>query len=261
MTALTTGRAGVNALLRRYLVWRVGWPWYLIALFGVPAGFLAVSSLALGRIPIQTIIEQWPKLLALLPLVLISGLMIGALGEELGWRGFALPRLQRRFGALWASLILGVLWAGWHVPLFTLAEWKGSIAVPTLAMAYFSWVVPVTVIITWIYNNVRGSLLIITLFHGALNATVGLVALGLLVIPDTLYFQAILYGVVALALIALTRGRLSYDGEEAARRLSERPAPEIARRGRRLGWVAVGAVVVLVSLWAIANVIYTLAGL
>lgn len=86
-------------------------------------------------------------------------------GEEIGWRGYALPRLQARHGALIASLIIGVVWGFWHVPKFLMA---GS------AQDYSFWVFLLdttakAILFTWVYNNTKSSLLLVTLFHAAIN--------------------------------------------------------------------------------------------
>src|SRR5215467_8281762 len=117
MTAVTQGRAGILQLLRRYILWRVGLRWYLIVLLGVPA-LLLIAVLPLPgafsafRMPA---LSFWPAYLLLYLLFLVFE---GPLGEEPGWRGFALPRLQQRSGPLAGTLLLGALWGLWHLPLF-----------------------------------------------------------------------------------------------------------------------------------------------
>ena len=93
--------------------------------------------------------------------ILVLSLVTGAMGEELGWRGFALPRLQLRFQALGASVVLGLLWGLWHLPLwFTGMGWE------QMPFWLFTWVcVVASVVMTWICNNTRGNMLLITLFH------------------------------------------------------------------------------------------------
>src|SRR5947209_1951293 len=118
VTAITGGTAGVRQLLRRYVLWRVGLRWYLLVLVGVPLIQLAFSSVFLGIAPLTAFIHQWPLYFtSFLPNVLIIGLA-AQLWEEGGWSGFALPRLQQRFGAWRACLILGPLWALFHLPFF-----------------------------------------------------------------------------------------------------------------------------------------------
>lgn len=92
----------------------------------------------------------------------------GPLNEELGWRGFALPALQRQLSPRAASLVVGLFWAVWHLPLFWIpgASQEGLPLVPILAQ-----IVALSVLFTWLYNRTRGSLLLALLFHAALNAT------------------------------------------------------------------------------------------
>jgi membrane protease YdiL (CAAX protease family) len=170
MTGLTEGCAGVRALLRRFLIWRVGVQWYLVILFG-PA-ILGLAAIGLdfvlgGTTPDFSNIEAqrifgtsanpW---IFVVPFFLVDALTNG---EETGWRGFALPRLQARFSALVSSLILGVVWGLWHLPKFWVAgdaESFAPVILDNIAMA---------VLFTWVYNNTNGSLLIVTLFHAAVN--------------------------------------------------------------------------------------------
>jgi hypothetical protein len=197
------------------------------------------------------------------------GLVTGPLGEELGWRGFALPRLQERTGPLAGSLILGVLWAAWHLPLFFIPEWTGSIDPAVLMLAYFSWVVPFAVFMTWVFNHTKGSLITATLLHTALNAAIGLVPMGILLVPNDLFLQAKIYAPLAIVLIIVTRGKLGYttESEVSGPMAAARPeAPALTSssgatpgaRGSLLRKIVIGVVVVLVLAWGVANVVYTL---
>ena len=122
MTAITEGTAGIGHLLRSLVLWRVGFKWYLFALIGLPAimvlsviilpGALSSFQGFAGVAPLPT--------LALFVYIFFLG---GPLGEEPGWRGFALPRLQRRYGPLAGSVILGPLWGCWHLPIFWIPAW------------------------------------------------------------------------------------------------------------------------------------------
>src|SRR3989442_5448011 len=117
MTAVTQRRAGLLQLLRRYVLWRVGIPWYLLVLLGVPALLLIAvlplrGAVSAFRLPA---LSFWPTYLMGYLLYLVA---YGPLFEEPGWRGFALPRLEQRSGPLVGTLLLGVLWGLWHLPLF-----------------------------------------------------------------------------------------------------------------------------------------------
>jgi membrane protease YdiL (CAAX protease family) len=170
----TKGREGVRALLRKLLIWRVGIVWYLFAIFGliliyVPAILLYNRFSGMPAIPILS--ENTPTFsspLELIPQIVLLFLVVGLVnGEELAWRGFALPRLQARYNALTASLILGVIWSIFHLPLFftatgtSQADWSfTNFLVSTIALA---------VLFTWMYNNTRGSVLMAYLLHASAN--------------------------------------------------------------------------------------------
>lgn len=170
MTGLTLGRVGVSGLLKRFLIWRVDWKWYLVAFMLYPAVFLlavlANSALTGRPADFGTVIARGmfgPA--ASLPVFILPFFVIDVItnGEELGWRGYVLVRLQGKYSALVSSLFVGVVWAAWHIPTF-LAPGNtspfGLFAVKILADA---------ILYTWLYNNTRGSLLIVTIFHSAGN--------------------------------------------------------------------------------------------
>jgi uncharacterized protein len=163
--AAESGRSGVRVLLAQVLRWRVRPLWYVAALF-VPALFPAggfLLSLALGDpSPPAPPLQVWRSL----PL-LLTALVIPAILEEVGWRGYALPRLQRRFGALRASLILGVIWAGLHLPLWLLPDF--GFADQSIPL-YVVQVVAFSVVLAWLYNATGGSLLLTGVAHAAINS-------------------------------------------------------------------------------------------
>ncbi len=211
------GRPGVVRLLRRCIQWRVGVIWYLVVLVGIPI------VIVLGTIVVPGALEAFspgllPALLAAYPLqFLIAVLFGGPLGEEPGWRGFALPRLQERHGPLLGTTILGVLWSLWHFPLF----WVGIWNTPTIAnmVMFVVAITALTIIMGWVFNHVAGSLLITILMHASFNTFANKIAapifptqllseLGLL--PLVIGFTA-----TAVVLIAVTRGRLGYGATPA----------------------------------------------
>jgi membrane protease YdiL (CAAX protease family) len=162
MAASTGGWAGVRSLLARVVPSWSSLPWYVAVLIGFPALNLVAARLLapdfLARLP------AWDRLLSLLPLTLITD--TGPLGEEFGWRGFALPRLLKHRRPLAAALILGLIWWGWHLPTFfipALSQYQLSIPlflVNSLALS---------VIMTWLYQRTRGDLLLMILVHVAAN--------------------------------------------------------------------------------------------
>jgi membrane protease YdiL (CAAX protease family) len=161
--AVLHGRQGVRKFLSRLLKARIGLRWYL-AVLALPL----LAPLALGlsilfggsKPPLDTTI------FAVLFGFAFSIFPGSAVGEELGWRGFALPNLQRKHSALRASLVIGVLWGTWHMPLWL----TGNETHPFKFYAPFAvTVVAVSVLCTWMYNSTGGSLLIVVLFHATAN--------------------------------------------------------------------------------------------
>lgn len=209
VTAAIEGRRGVLRMLRRYVHWRAGIGWYLFVLVGIPAIIILATLVVPGAVAsYQPILGS---LLAAYPMAFLLTVFLGGpLGEEPGWRGFALPRLQDRFGPLRGSLLLGVVWAAWHLPLF----WSGVWTPPTVAnvVMFTVMIVALTVIMTWVYNHTAGSLLIMILMHASFNTFANHVAAPLFPAPilDEYGLLPVLIGftVTALVLIAVTRGRL-----------------------------------------------------
>lgn len=172
MTALTLGKGGVVTLLRRFLIWRVGGKWYLAAILLVPSinilGVVLNAALSGQPIDFSTVLAYkifGPS--ANLMVLVLPYLLFDAVtnGEEMGWRGYVLPRLQAKHSALLSSLVLGAIWGLWHLPKFMAPGNTGSFAflmVDTVAKAVF---------LTWLYNNSGGSLLLTTLAHASWNAS------------------------------------------------------------------------------------------
>lgn len=219
VTGVIDGRAGVRRFLGRMVQWRVGLSWYLAALVSFFLVFFAVYGVIYQGAVLAALAQQWPLLLtAFLPGIL-SQLIIPSLGEEPGWRGFALPRLQEQFGPVVASLVLGALHGVWHLPvMFTFV--LGPFSATTL-LTFVLTAVGGTVIYTWIVNHARGSVLIAMLIHAASNsASQFLARLVPADTPKAALAQAlgdnwvvtIAFAVVATVLVIATRGRLGYRG-------------------------------------------------
>jgi membrane protease YdiL (CAAX protease family) len=171
MTGATLGVTGMKALLGRFLIWRVGIVWYAIALLG----YLLIDLAAIGiyaattgqspdfqRVMARQISGPATNLWLFAPAFWLFNVF--ANGEEIGWRGYVLPRLQARHSAWLSSLIVGVFWAVWHIPKYLVAGNSESFALAATTMIARAFVC------TWIYNNTRGSLLLVTLFHASGNA-------------------------------------------------------------------------------------------
>jgi len=159
LTAVINGRAGLKALLARVVHWRVNLRWYGVAmLLPVALGLSAFGlNLLLGApIPAAAQLPPWGTILQ----VLLVQLFLIQVGEELGWRGFALPRLLEGRSALAASLILGLLWLGWHLPAYATGT-ISAIFIPLPLIAAFLY--------TWLYQHTNGSVVIAILFHSLFN--------------------------------------------------------------------------------------------
>lgn len=172
MTGLTLGKDGIVALLKRFLIWRVNWKWFLVAFLLFPAmQFASVLLTAwltgvpadFGNIMVYQVVPLAMNVLLLIVFWFLFEVITN--GEEIGWRGYVLPRLQAKYNALVASLIVGVIWGAWHLPKF--------LGVGASSERSFAWFmvfhVAEAVLYTWLYNNTRGSLLLVTIFHASGN--------------------------------------------------------------------------------------------
>jgi membrane protease YdiL (CAAX protease family) len=210
VTGLLEGRPGVRAFLRRFVVWRVGVRWYLLALVALPL-LVALAGLPLGHAsaqlggPVAAVAGSYLASVAFLAI-------LGGGEEEPGWRGFALPRLQERFGPLVGSVLLGVLWGLWHLPLFVFVPDYNSagrgpagIALTFLAFA-MAGTVGQSLLLTWLFNHTRGSVLLAVLAHASLNAGWLFVAPSRPASITVFLALAVAGAAVAIA----TRGRLGH---------------------------------------------------
>jgi membrane protease YdiL (CAAX protease family) len=209
--AVTEGRPGVGALVRRLGHWRVGFGWYGIAL-GLPFAvhvLTGILTVLLGA-PVPTL-AQLPDWSALALTVLLL-LVVGGQWEEPGWRGYAQPRLEAGRSALAAALLLGVIGIGWHLPLMLtgLIPWSELLVIPAL---FIVW--------AWAYNSTGGSLLIAVLFHLSSNLAGALVP-SLFVGSDAAlgpWLFAGLWCAVALGVILLAGpAQLSANGQNRHQR-------------------------------------------
>jgi membrane protease YdiL (CAAX protease family) len=171
VTGATRGKDGVHALFRKLTIVRVGLGWYFFAIFGLTVMYVVAILLhnLFGYLPDLPILsDKLPHLpplqlvLSVVPMYIVIGLVNG---EELGWRGLALPRLQAKYNALTSSLIIGVIWAIFHLPLFFTVT--GSSQVDWSFVSFLISTVSLSVLYTWMYNNTRGSVLMAYLFHAA----------------------------------------------------------------------------------------------
>jgi membrane protease YdiL (CAAX protease family) len=162
MIATTAGRMGLRQLWQRLTRWRIGWGWYAVGLLPIVL-YVVATAVANGfsstNITLSTITTA---LFSLHAGFFVSLFLRGALGEELGLRGFALPRLQQRMSPFRASLIIGVLWGAWHLPVL--------IGRDVLSIVVFSLLsIGLAMLFTWLFNGSGGSLIPVLLFHASQN--------------------------------------------------------------------------------------------
>lgn len=171
LTGLTTGKEGFRELLSRLFKWRVGPRWYAVAFLTAPLSTVVVifvlSFFSSEFIPG---ILNSDNIITLLIMGLVAGLIVG-LFEELGWTGFAIPRMRRRYSVLTTGLIVGLLWGAWHFLLF----WEGDsfselLPFGLLLARLFSWLPAYRILMIWVYDN-TDSLLVVVLMHATLVAT------------------------------------------------------------------------------------------
>jgi membrane protease YdiL (CAAX protease family) len=150
------GLQGLGRFFRRLALWRAPTVWWLFLILGIPAVVYAGAAIK-GTIGDLFPFSPWYQVLPALALALFLGPI-----EEFGWRGLALPLLQRRFAPFWSGLILGVIWAVWHIPSFLMSGMPQS---SWAVGPYFLGIVAISVILTPFFNAARGSLLIAILYH------------------------------------------------------------------------------------------------
>ncbi len=217
MSGVVAGRAGVKQLLKRIVQWRVGLVWYAFALIGMPLLYIA----SIAAVPGALASFKAPELSTVLlyPVFYVVLLAIGGpLTEEPGWRGFALARLQQRWGPLVGTVILGLMWAAWHLPNYFRPDWaavNGGLSFTGIA-AFAIVAVSMSMIITWAFNHTGGSILIAILIHASLNFSQGLTGDLFPAAKNNEVGPLVALAVVALVIAISTRGKLGYAGPEPA---------------------------------------------
>ncbi|OSY02270.1 CPBP family intramembrane glutamic endopeptidase [Bacillus nitratireducens] len=194
---------------------KVGLKWYLFTLIVIPAAmFLGMVILNWG---IPTFHDLTSKFfITYLISFVVTFFLGGPLPEEIGWRGFALPRLQSKFGPLKATLLLAALWAFWHLPHFLTTAQRGGpgsdLSILYIHLPIFILMcLPISIILTWVYNCNRGNLFIVMLVHASVN-TFSLVQTNSTnpILKNSDLFVGIGLSIVALLILIFTRGSLGY---------------------------------------------------
>jgi len=183
-----SGLEGLRRHLGRALLWRCSWPWYAFLLLGVPLVFFVGSffkgNLAEAAFPFPSA----SAFLAALVFIAIKGPI-----EEFGWRGLALPLLQRKMAPIWAALVIGVIWGLWHTPAFLLSGTEQS---AWSFLPFFMGTIALSVIVTPLFNTSRGSIFLPALFHFMLINPIW---------PDAQPYDTYIFALVAVVIVLLNR--------------------------------------------------------
>ncbi|HSK88349.1 MAG TPA: CPBP family intramembrane glutamic endopeptidase [Anaerolineales bacterium] len=223
VTAIADGRAGLKTFFSRIVRWRVGLKWYAVALFTPAVLYLIAAGLnVLSGASIATGI-QWPAFSEIIAGLLLFSFLMIALGEEPGFRGFALPRLLAGHSAIAAALIFGVLHAIWHVPTFL----GGNVV---LILSTILIIISGAVLNTWMFNHTNGSVFMAMLLHVGIDVVSGDVGLLKLLFSGAdlerqVVWLAAVYVGMAIILPLLTGKELGRKPEAATDMLAaEQPA-------------------------------------
>ena len=189
------GLKGLGKFFQRLFLWRAPFTWWLFLLLGIPAIVYAASAIN-GTFTAAFPFSPWYMVVP----ALLQSLLLGPMGEEFGWRGLALPVLQRRFSPFWASLILGVIWAIWHAPAFAMS------GTPQSAWSFgpfFIGLIAVAMIMTPLFNAGQGSLLIAILYHIQIMNPI---------FPDAQPWDNFLFAIAAVIIVVLNRHQMFQRG-------------------------------------------------
>jgi membrane protease YdiL (CAAX protease family) len=189
------GLKGLGKFFRRLTLWRMPLVWWLFLILGIPAIVYAGAAVK-GTISDPFPFSPWYLVFP----ALAQALFLLGTNEEFGWRGVALPLLQRKFAPFWAGLILGIIWASWHIPAFLLS------GTPYGAWSFAPWfagVVAISVILTPLFNSARGSLLIAYLFHFQMMNPI---------FPDAQPWDNLLFIIAAVIIVWLNRHTMFQHG-------------------------------------------------
>ena len=226
VAGVTEGGRGTRTLLGHLARWRIGWAWWLIAALGPFAAFVLASAIVrLGGAPWPAfsrfgITREFPGM-GLLATFALYALTFGGLGEETGWRGFALPRLQTRRGALAATAWLTIGWAVWHWPAFLYREVYRGLA-PGMVFGFVLSMFVGAILLTWLFNSSGGSLLPILLFHSTINVAYQ----SEIARPDIVMVMSVLFTLGAVLVVV-------FGGPQNLARRPRMTAPLVSHSGLR----------------------------
>lgn len=221
VTGALEGKPGTRLLLRRTFQFRAGWQWYMVILLVPLMIWIGAYSFLYNGAPLMGLLSNPSLLLSIfLPNVLI-GLLIPSIGEEPGWRGFALPRLQKLYGPILGTLILGTLHGIWHLPAL-LTPMFDPFTIPGF-IEFVLTAIAASFLYTWVFNKTGGNVWIAIVLHASGNAAVKLtselipqdvVLSGWLKVLDSGWINLIAFGIVAVILVIGSRGRLGHQPDQ-----------------------------------------------
>lgn len=188
LTALGQRSRGVNALLNHVVQWEVAWQWYIFAV-----GYTVTVKLTVALIH-RGVTGMWPRFSTDPWYGIVAAIAFSTpfqAGEEIGWRGYALPRLAQRFGLAWASVLLGLIWGVWHLPQFFIPE--GDSYGQSLVF-FVAQVTALSVALAWLWAHTRRSLLLPMLLHAAVNNSKDIVPAAVPGVRNTFTLHASLVG-------------------------------------------------------------------
>jgi len=189
------GLKGLGSFFQRLTLWRAPMTWWLFLILGIPVLFYAGAAIK-GTLSDPFPFSPWYQVLPALGLALFLGPI-----EEFGWRGLALPLLQRKFAPFWAGLLLGLIWAVWHIPAFLMS---GTPQSSWSFVPFFAGVVAISVVLTPLFNASRGSLLIAVIYHFQMMNPIW---------PDAQPWDSLLIIIAAVIIVWLNRSTMFNRGD------------------------------------------------
>ena len=189
------GLKGLGSFFQRLTLWRAPMTWWLFLILGIPVLFY-VGAAFKGTLRDPFPFSPWYQVLPALGLALFLGPI-----EEFGWRGLALPLLQRKFAPFWAGLLLGLIWAVWHIPAFLMS---GTPQSSWAFVPFFAGVVAISVVQTPLFNASRGSLLIAVIYHFQMMNPIW---------PDAQPWDSLLIIIAAVIIVWLNRNTMFHQGD------------------------------------------------
>ena len=212
---ITEKMSGLRRWLRRIFTLRINVLWYILGALLLPIGVVlfqfCLYLLWGGQADFSNALPWWLYIINLPIVMLFAG---G--NEEPGWRGFALPKLLTKQNPLVASIILGIIWAAWHIPIFFNPAWSGA---GTPFVWFLANTTGLSLIMTWLYYNSNRSIFPVMLFHQATNIIWNYFPMPddvLSGMDDFIVLKTIVYWAIAIFLIIATKGHLGYRLEQSS---------------------------------------------